>query len=68
MTPTVKEIVEAKRWEDEDAWLWLRPTGECILFECEPASIAFTNGIMRWDLDDIEQEELIETGLVDCQG
>lgn len=67
MTTTVKEIVEAKRREGGDAFLWLRPSGECVLFDCKMASIVYKNAISRWDVDAIERDQLIETGLVDCQ-
>lgn len=66
MTGTVQEIVEAKRRTGEDAFLWLRPSGECVLFESEPASIVYKNAVCRWDLDAIEHDQLRETGHVDC--
>jgi hypothetical protein len=61
MTATVKEIVEAKRLAGKDAYLLLWADSRCYLFGC-----ADTNAIGRWDLDDIERGQLIETGLVDC--
>jgi hypothetical protein len=67
MTGTVKEIVEAKRQAGEDAFLWLRPLWECSLWPSEDScDVGDEREILdRWDLDAIEYEQLIETGLVD---
>jgi len=46
MTETVEPIVEAKCLEGEDAFLWLRPSGECVLFDSEPSSIVFKNALV----------------------
>jgi hypothetical protein len=65
MTTTVKEIIEAKARAGQDAFLILYRDACCLLWDCEPASICESNAIGRWQLDDIEYDQLVETGLAD---
>jgi hypothetical protein len=65
MTTTVKEIIEAKARAGEDAFLILYSDACCLLWACEIASICESEAIGRWQLDDIEYEQLVETGLAD---
>jgi len=68
MTSTVKDIIEAKRRAGESAFLWLTHTGICALYDREEDSYDSGTPVRRWELDPIEREQIIETGLVDGVG
>jgi hypothetical protein len=68
MTGTVKEIIDAKRRAGESAFLWLTHTGVCALYDREEDSYESGTPVRRWELDPIEQEQLVETGLIDGTG
>jgi hypothetical protein len=62
MTKIVAAIVEAKRKAGKGAYLLLWADGRCFLFD------GTTNTIGRWDLAIVDHDQLIQTGIVDCQG
>jgi len=68
MTTTVKEIIEAKRQAGEAAFLWLTHTSICALYETEEDSHETGVPLQTWELDPIEREQIIESGLVDGMG
>ena len=68
MTTTIKEIIEAKRQAGEESFLVQFSTScQCVLWPDEDScDVGDEREILaRWDLDAIEYEQLIETGLVD---
>jgi len=68
MTGTVKEIIAAKRQAGEGAYLYLRFNLLAELYESEEGYTSGRPGIKSWELDDIEHEQLVETGLIDKVG
>ena len=66
-SPTVVEILAAKKESGDDAYLWLHDSGDCILWPTEESSENDDgkNAIERWQLTAAEIEELEATGEVD---
>ena len=70
MARIINEILEARAESDDDTYLWLHSSGECILWQNKDSSL---NGdgkgvIDRWQLTEEVSEELIELGEVDGYG
>jgi hypothetical protein len=68
MNTAVKEIIEEKRRAGEDTFLiLLSTTCRCELWPSEDScDVGDEREVLRrWDLDPIEYEQLIETGLAD---
>ena len=68
MTGTVKEIIAAKRRAGQKAYLWLTHSGVIALFATKADSFGSGTPLQRWELDPIERDQIIETGLVDGVG
>ena len=68
MTGTVKDIIDAKRRAGETAFLWLTHSSVAALYDKEEDSYESGIPVRQWELDPIEREQLIETGLVDGMG
>lgn len=68
MTGTVKEIIEAKRRAGEEAYLWVTHSGVIALYATEADSFGSGTPLQSWELDPIERDQIIETGLVDGVG
>ena len=68
MTTTVKEIIEAKQKAGEGSFLWLKHSGECSLWPDQEANTLSDDrdDLGHWELDAMQYNELLETGLVDC--
>ena len=66
MEGVVCEIVEAKNQYGKCSFLRLRLDGECTLWNIEPTPNAKDIIILgRWQLNNLESDQLIDTSLVD---
>jgi len=67
MTEQAQIIIEAKRYEGPDAYLWVHDSGDVILWPDEESSVDDdgANAVERWQVDADTVDALIDSGECD---